>query len=270
MHSGVSSAADSCCSQGGCLQCSAKHWIWQPTGLTHHSSRAHGKRLTHPCLQGTAAIAELGCLCPVISTFIMQQPDSCACFAASSCHEQVIRLPVLPAGLHHQPRRVHECTLACREAAAFARVLCLGLCPHLRCAAVCHPLSHPCLQGAAAIAEVLFGDVSPSGRLPVTFYHNNFTQQSLMSSMDMRAWPGRTYRFLQVSPGARLGAAQSSSISGMSACSAMSIGRSSGLQLLEVMLPPRSKSQRPACWACVACRSNSSQGNCLCVSSQLC
>ena len=33
----------------------------------------------------------------------------------------------------------------------------------------------------------------------MTFYHNNFTQQSLMSSMDMRAWPGRTYRFLQVS-----------------------------------------------------------------------
>ena len=78
-------------------------------------------------------------------------------------------------------------------------MLCLGLYLHLRCVAVLNHLSDPRLQGAAAIAEVLFGDHSPSGRLPVTFCHNNFTQQSLMSSMDMRAWPGRTYRFLQVS-----------------------------------------------------------------------
>ena len=32
----------------------------------------------------------------------------------------------------------------------------------------------------------------------MTFYHNSFTRQSSMLSMDMQAWPGRTYRYLQV------------------------------------------------------------------------
>ena len=32
----------------------------------------------------------------------------------------------------------------------------------------------------------------------MTFYHDNFTRQSSMLSMDMQAWPGRTYRYLQV------------------------------------------------------------------------
>ena len=34
------------------------------------------------------------------------------------------------------------------------------------------------MQGAQAIADVLFGDKSPSGRLPVTFYYNNYTSQA--------------------------------------------------------------------------------------------
>ena len=102
---------------------------------------------------------------------------------------------VLPAGLHHHPRRAHACTLACRVLQPLLGAFALACI----CSVQESFMSHRCMQGAAAIAEVLFGDVSPSGRLPVTFYHNNFTQQSLMSSMDMRAWPGRTYRFLQVS-----------------------------------------------------------------------
>ena len=32
----------------------------------------------------------------------------------------------------------------------------------------------------------------------MTFYHDSFTRQSSMLSMDMQAWPGRTYRYLQV------------------------------------------------------------------------
>ena len=50
------------------------------------------------------------------------------------------------------------------------------------------------VQGAAGIADLLFGKVSPSGKLPVTFYYNNYTDIQSMSNMDMRSWPGRTYR----------------------------------------------------------------------------
>ena len=56
------------------------------------------------------------------------------------------------------------------------------------------------MQGATAIPEVLFGDRSPSGRLPVTFYYNNYSQLISPSDMHMRPFPGRTHRFLRVAP----------------------------------------------------------------------
>jgi len=51
------------------------------------------------------------------------------------------------------------------------------------------------VQGAAGIADILFGKTSPSGKLPVTFYYDNYTTIQTMSNMDMRSWPGRTYRY---------------------------------------------------------------------------
>lgn len=32
-------------------------------------------------------------------------------------------------------------------------------------------------QGAGGIADVLFGRAAPAGRVPVTWYYNNYTQQ---------------------------------------------------------------------------------------------
>lgn len=70
-------------------------------------------------------------------------------------------------------------------------------------------------SGGQALAEILFGDVIPSGRTPLTWYHNDYASDSAtavsMLSMNMRpdnttavhkAYPphghnpGRTYRFL--------------------------------------------------------------------------
>uniref|UniRef100_A0A0G4IEP3 Fibronectin type III-like domain-containing protein n=1 Tax=Chromera velia CCMP2878 TaxID=1169474 RepID=A0A0G4IEP3_9ALVE len=64
---------------------------------------------------------------------------------------------------------------------------------------------YPGVYGAAAVASVLFGDESPSGRMPVTTFEENFAETVSMASMRMAAdkksgYPGRTYRYFEGKP----------------------------------------------------------------------
>ena len=57
---------------------------------------------------------------------------------------------------------------------------------------------YPSQMGGEALADVLFGRYSPSGRLPVTWYPLDYVDQVSMIDQSMRASatnPGRTYKF---------------------------------------------------------------------------
>ncbi|KAK8495723.1 hypothetical protein V6N13_123909 [Hibiscus sabdariffa] len=60
-------------------------------------------------------------------------------------------------------------------------------------------VGYPGEAGGKALADVIFGDFNPGGRLPMTWYPESFTKVA-MNDMHMRAdpfrgFPGRTYRF---------------------------------------------------------------------------
>ncbi|KAF9599777.1 hypothetical protein IFM89_001723 [Coptis chinensis] len=60
---------------------------------------------------------------------------------------------------------------------------------------------YPGQAGGIALAEIVFGDHNPGGRLPITWYPQEFTKVP-MTNMRMRSdpvssYPGRTYRFYQ-------------------------------------------------------------------------
>ncbi|KAM0053456.1 putative glycosidase [Helianthus debilis subsp. tardiflorus] len=54
--------------------------------------------------------------------------------------------------------------------------------------------------GGAALADIIFGRYNPSGRLPMSWYPQSYTEKVNMTDMNMRpdpatGYPGRTYRF---------------------------------------------------------------------------
>jgi beta-glucosidase len=55
---------------------------------------------------------------------------------------------------------------------------------------------YPGEEGGTAIADVLFGDYSPAGRLPITFYKSTADLPPL-SDYNMK---GRTYRYIETEP----------------------------------------------------------------------
>ncbi|RDX70314.1 putative beta-D-xylosidase 2, partial [Mucuna pruriens] len=59
---------------------------------------------------------------------------------------------------------------------------------------------YPGQAGGAAIADILFGTANPEGKLPMTWYPEEYVRKLEMTNMAMRArkwegYPGRTYRF---------------------------------------------------------------------------
>jgi len=56
-------------------------------------------------------------------------------------------------------------------------------------------LWYPGARGGKTAADILFGKVSPSGKLPVTFYHND--DLAVMPEFTDYATKGRTYRFME-------------------------------------------------------------------------
>ncbi|XP_047335191.1 probable beta-D-xylosidase 2 [Impatiens glandulifera] len=61
---------------------------------------------------------------------------------------------------------------------------------------------YPGQAGGTAIADILFGAHNPEGKLPMTWYHQDYLSKLPMTTMDMRpdpkkGYPGRTYRFYE-------------------------------------------------------------------------
>jgi beta-glucosidase-like glycosyl hydrolase len=61
-------------------------------------------------------------------------------------------------------------------------------------------VGYPGQAGGTAIADVLFGRTNPGGKLPMTWYPQDYLAKAPMTNMAMRAdpsigYPGRTYRF---------------------------------------------------------------------------
>eukprot|EP00755_Sulcionema_specki_P029901 Sspe_Gene.93162::Locus_65868_Transcript_2_2_Confidence_0.667_Length_2346::g.93162::m.93162 len=58
----------------------------------------------------------------------------------------------------------------------------------------------PGMTGAQAIAETIFGDNNPGGKLPVTVYPSTYINEVDFLNMSMTAGPGRSYRYYKGTP----------------------------------------------------------------------
>lgn len=58
----------------------------------------------------------------------------------------------------------------------------------------------PGVHGAQAVAETVFGDSNPGGKMPVTMYPSNYVDQVDFFDMSMTAGPGRSYRYYKGEP----------------------------------------------------------------------
>jgi len=58
----------------------------------------------------------------------------------------------------------------------------------------------PGVHGGQAIAETIFGDNNPGGKMPVTMYHSSIVNEVDFMNMSMVAGPGRSYKFYQGTP----------------------------------------------------------------------
>jgi len=59
---------------------------------------------------------------------------------------------------------------------------------------------YPGILGGVAIADVIFGDYNPGGKLPVTYYASNYVNEIDFVNMNMTDAPGRTYRYYTGTP----------------------------------------------------------------------
>merc|ERR1711912_51531 len=58
----------------------------------------------------------------------------------------------------------------------------------------------PGVHGGQAIAETIFGDNNPGGKMPVTMYHSSIINEVDFKDMSMVAGPGRSYKFYTGTP----------------------------------------------------------------------
>lgn len=95
-------------------------------------------------------------------------------------------------------KELFEAVLACKKPVIFVNVSgsALNLCRQQETCGALLQCFYPGAEGGRALADILFGRVNPSGRLPVTFYRSD----SDLPPFEDYSMRGRTYRFFEGEP----------------------------------------------------------------------